>query len=453
MPERTIENFCFWFTFRKGEEVQPPLKGDHETDIAIIGGGFTGLWSAYFIKQLDPGARVTLLEQGVLGYGASGRSGGMTCGTLDQSHGAAIEHFGLEEAVKMARVAELNYAEFSEFAHDCDFEPVGFLHPALMPQHMEAYEEESKAAESVGAPKWRLLSAGEIRAELDSRLYLGGAHSTEGGSVNPMKVVLKLKREVERAGVQIFENTKVERLRPHDIITLQGRVRAKKIILATDAYGHYLAPKLGWKYLPLYDYIIVSEPLTPEQFEKIGWRNRQGISDARTFFNYYRLTADNRILWGTSEARYYPPNEVHSKHDYSEQYRDALHKSFFAHFPQLSDLSFPYAWGGPIAATTRLSPCFGSFHGGSTFYALGYTGQGVVCSRFAGEVLAHKALERSSPFLELAMVRKAPLSYPPEPLRRFAVSLVRNALHKVDRGEKPGLLLKALELFNIEFSS
>ena len=453
MPGRTIEDSCYWFTFRDANEAHVPLVGEHETDIAIIGGGFTGLWSAYFLKRLDPNVRIALVEQGRLGYGASGRNGGMACGTLDQSHGAAIEHFGRKEAEKMARVAERNYAAFAAFAADCDFEHKGFLHPALLPQHMEAFKEESEAAVSVGAPEWKMLSADEMRKELDSPLYLGGAFSIEGGSVNPMKLVTKLKKEAERSGVEIFENTKVERLQAHEIATVVGRLRAKRIILATDAYGHHIASALRKKYLPLYDYIIVSEPLTTEQFAKIGWKNRQGVSDVRTFFNYYRLTADNRILWGTSEAHYYPPNQVHPRHDYSKECHEILQTSFAEHFPQLRELRFPYVWGGPIAATTRLSPCFGTLHHGHTLYALGYTGQGVVASRFAGEVLAYQALNRPSPLLELAMVRKSPLPYPPEPLRRIAVELVRRALRKTDRGEKPSLLLRMLGAFNIEFSS
>lgn len=347
MAEERIEDHCYWFTHRDGSAPHAPLTGTHDTDIAIIGGGFTGLWSAYFIKKLKPEAKISLFEQAVIGYGASGRNGGEPCLTLDQTHVSAIEHFGIEEATRMACLAEQNYKEFGEFAADCDFENTGCLHPALLEEHMEAYKKLKEGAAQVGADTWQLLSKEDMQARLNSPLYVGGAFSEEGGIVNPMKVLMKLKREAEAAGVQIFENTKILKVRGSTLTVSGGVVRAQKVILATDAFGHRLFPKLLRKFVPLYDYVVVSEPLTDEQLSRIGWKGREAVADARAFFNYYRLTADNRILWGTSEAHYYPPNDVDASHDYSEEQRVALLRSFARHFPQLSDVRFVYAWGRP----------------------------------------------------------------------------------------------------------
>src|SRR5262249_25349426 len=151
------------------------------------------------------------------------------------------------------------------------------------------------------------------------------------------------------------------------------------------------------------------------------------------FFNYYRLTADQRILWGTSEAMYYPPNRVQESCDHSPRHYDSLRTSFLRHFPQLADLQFPYAWGGPIASTTRLTPCFGELQGGKIHYALGYTGHGIGSTRIAGKILAHHVLDRPTELSDLAMVRKSPFPYPPEPIRSFAVNAVTRSLRNVDQ--------------------
>jgi glycine/D-amino acid oxidase-like deaminating enzyme len=299
----------------------------------------------------------------------------------------------------------------------------------------------------------QLLDAEQMQAQIKSPLYQGGIYSNEGGILNPIKLIDGLKRIALQQGVHIYENSTVRNLMQGQIQTEKGIVRSKKIILATDVYSHFLFPHLLHRFLPLYDYILVSEPLTQSQFQEIGWKNRQGVTDARTFFNYYRLTRDNRILWGTSEAKYYPPNSVSPLHDHSESHYQALRESFVKHFPQLSELRFEFQWGGAIASTTRLTPFFGKMHNGQTLYALGYTGHGIGSTRIAAKILAHQALGLSNPLLELSMVRNKPLPYPPEPVRRIAVQQVTKALRRTDQGSKPGLLLKILDWMGIGFSS
>ena len=178
----------------------------------------------------------------------------------------------------------------------------------------------------------------------------------------------------------------------------------------------------------------MSDPLTPAQRDAIGWRRRQGITDGRTFFNYYRLTDDDRILWGTSEAAYYAGNRVDPSCDHSPAHYAALRASFRRHFPALAGLEFPYAWGGPICSTTRMTPFFGRALGGRACYGLGYTGHGLGTTRLAGRILAHMALDRPSELLDLSLVRKRPFPYPPEPLRSWSVAAVTRALRRVDAG-------------------
>lgn len=437
--------------------ILPALAGETRTDIAIIGAGFTGLWTALFLKELDPSVDVTIVEKHFAGYGGSGRNGGILGETVDHSHQLAIQHFGRDEAKTLAGVGRTNISEMQQFfaQHqlDCDYEPTGRLFVALSEAQLEDCKRAIESAKELGVTTNQLLDAEQMQAQIKSPLYCGGILSTEGGILNPIRLIDGLKRIAVHQGIHIFENSAVTNIKQGKVQTEKGIVKSKKIILATDVYSHFLFPKLLHRFLPLYDYILVSEPLTQTQFENIGWKNRQGVTDARTFFNYYRLTRDNRILWGTSEAKYYSPNSVSPSHDHSEAHYQALRESFEKHFPQLSDLRFEFQWGGAIASTTRLTPFFGSFHNGQTLYALGYTGHGIGSTRIAAKILAHQALERSNHLSSLSMVRNKPFPYPPEPIRRIAVDRVTNALRKMDQGGKPRLLLKILDWMGIGFSS
>jgi glycine/D-amino acid oxidase-like deaminating enzyme len=432
---RPIEQACFWLATRPPSPAAP-LTGTVEADVAIIGAGFTGLWTAHFLRQLDPKLEVVVLEQGVAGYGGSGRNAGIVSVCLDHSPELAVAHFGREEADRLARLGRQNIDELAAFAgDDCDFERTGQLQVALTPAQVAT-------CRKMGG----FLDAEQVRAEIHSPLYLGAAFVPGGGILNPVKLVDKLKR-----GVKLFERTPVTEITGNVVRSARGEVRARKIVLATNAYSHKLLPKLRRHFIPLYDYILVSEPLTAAQREALGWRHRQGVTDLRAFFNYYRLTADNRILWGTSEAVYYPRNRVDESCDHSEPHYAALRESFRRHFPQIAELRWEYAWGGPIASTTRLTPFFGAV--GNLFYALGYTGHGIGSTRLAGKILAHMTLARPNELLSLQMVQRKPFPYPPEPLRSWAVHAVTRSLRRVDGGGRPSLLLRVLDALGIGFSS
>jgi glycine/D-amino acid oxidase-like deaminating enzyme len=446
---------------RRARRSAESLRGEEEADVAIVGGGYTGLWTALFLKELEPRRKVAILEQELVGFGGSGRNAGIVGETIDHSHELAIAHFGLEEAKRLARLGRENLDAMETFLRErgvaAGFERPGQLIVALSPRQLDALEASRRAAESVGSPGWRLLSRDETRQELASPLYEGALLAPRNGLVDPVRLAEGLRAAALAAGVRIHERTRVTKIAFRrgrvEVRAGEGSVRAGKLVLAMNAYTHHLRPSLSARFLPLYDYILVSEPLTPAQRAAIGWRSRRPVVDARTFFNYYRLTDDGRILWGTSEAAYYPGNRVAPACDHSPRHYAALEESFHRHFPQLSGLAFPYRWGGPIASTARLTPFFGSSHRGRLLYGLGYTGHGIGSARIGGRILAHRALEIDSPLLNLAMVRKKPVPFPPEPLRRAAVALVTGALRRVDAGGRPGALLKALERLGIGFSS
>lgn len=457
---RPIEEACFWLARLPKHDVTP-LQSRSETDIAIIGAGLTGLWTALFLKELEPTRAVAVVEQGVAACGASGRNAGMLSETVDHSHALAIRHFGLEAARRLAALGESNVAELKEFIAerniDCDWEPTGRLMVALTDAQVAEGEKSVAIARRLGIETFRTLSGPEVRAEVHSPLYRGGVEVRGGGIMDPARFTDGLRREADRLNVRVYERTPVESVTEAGAgvaIRANGTVlKARRVVFATSAYSHQLLPAVRHRFIPLYDYILVSEPLSPAQWDVIGWKGRQGISDGRTFFNYYRPTKDGRVLWGTSEAAYYRGDRVAPACDHSPHHYDTLKTSWRRHFPDLADLQWPHAWGGPICSTTRLTPFFGRALGGRACYGLGYTGHGLGSTRIAGRILAHMVLDRSSDLLDLPLVTRRPFPYPPEPLRGWAVNVVTRALRKVDEGEPPGLLLRLLDRMGIGFSS
>jgi glycine/D-amino acid oxidase-like deaminating enzyme len=457
---RPIEEACYWLATRGAVAEQAPLAGDRRCDVAIVGGGYTGLWTALRLLEHEPGLGVTILEQAVCGYGASGRNAGIVGETLDHGHAQAVAHFGRAEARRMAGVGRQNLLEMEEFLSrrglDAGFSRVGQLIVALQPRHRVELAAAVGLAHELGSTDWRLLSGDEAREELASPLTLGAALIPGNALVHPLRLMDALRREALRLGARLHERTAVLRI---EVATdhvglhgLAGSVRADRVILATNAYSHLIWPTLRHRFLPLYDYVLVSEPLTAAQLETLGWRHRRGVTDARAFFNYARLTDDDRVLWGTSEAVYHG-GRVQPDCEHSAAHYAGLEASFRRHFPQLGPLEFPYRWGGPIASTTRFTPFFGATAGGRVLYGLGYTGHGIAGSHLAGKVLAALTLDLDTPLLDLLLVRRKPLPFPPEPLRRWSIAAVTRALRRADAGARPSLLLRALEQLGVGLSS
>jgi glycine/D-amino acid oxidase-like deaminating enzyme len=456
----SIEQACYWLATRP----QTPfisLQGDHEVDVLVIGAGLTGLWSALFLKELQPQLEIAVVDQGCAAYGASGRNAGMLAETIDHTHELAVDHFGEEEARHLAQLGRDNInalrAFLEEHEIDCAFEPSGRLMVALSEAQNRAFEADKQVAEQLGITDYQLLTKEQTRAEISSHKYLGGLFVPSGGVLNPVKLVDGLRRVALSKGIQIYEYTKVTSLKDkktHVQVNIEnGSISARRVVMGTSAYTHQLLPRVSWRFIPLYDYIIVSEPLTQAQQALIGWKNRQGVSDGRNFFLYYRLTEDNRVLWGTSEAVYYGNNRVGPQYDHSEPHYQSLRASFAEHFPELQGLRFEYAWGGAICATTRMTPYFDSAFGGKLWYGLGFTGHGLGSTRLAGKILAHLSLSQPDELLQLQLATKKPFPYPPEPIRSLAVSWVTGDLRKLDEGLPPSLLLRFLEKFGIGFSS
>ena len=366
-----IEQSCYWLATLPPHDPRV-LEGAVEADVVIVGAGLTGLWTAIFLQALDSHLSTVVVERDLAASGASGRNAGMLSETVDHSHALAVRHFGETEARRLAGIGEANARELIAFTAErgieCEWEPTGRLVVALTPAQLEEARDTVAAAGRLGIGTFRWLEQEAVRAQVHSPLYLGGVAVEGGGILNPARLVDGLRREAERRGVRVYERSRVEALEPDGagvrVRTRAGEVRARRAVLGTSAYTHHLIPQVTRRFIPLYDYILVSEPLTDGQRQAIGWRARQGVTDGRTFFNYYRLTRDDRVLWGTSEAAYYRGNRVDPACDHSPRHYEALRASWRRHFPALADLSWEYQWGGAICSTTRLTPFFGTALGG-----------------------------------------------------------------------------------------
>ena len=454
----------YWLAASPAGPEHPPLSGDGATDVVIVGAGFTGLWTAIALTDTDPGLRVTILEAETIGYGASGRNGGFCQASLTHGLANGLRHFPDELAILDAE-GLANLAAIEAFVRDngidCDFERTGDLSVADQP-----YQVDELKAWVDEAAEWGeelvFLDRAAVREEVHSPLWQAGLFRPPAQGrdalVDPAKLVRGLARVAVERGITIHERSRVESVERRaggvDVRTATGAsLRADHVVVATSAYSGWLR-RLSSQFVPVYDYAIVSEPLTPDQRAAIGWRRRQGMSDSNNQFHYFRLTADDRILWGGYDAVYYTGNGVGPEFDRRPATTDKLERQFRAAFPQLGPLAFPYRWGGAIDTTTRFTVTFGQALGGRLTYSLGYTGLGVGASRWAAGVVRDFILRPDSDLLKLRFVRTSPIPFPPEPLRSLAVNTVRWELDRADRNEgRRGLLLRTLDALGIGFDS
>jgi glycine/D-amino acid oxidase-like deaminating enzyme len=451
----------YWLDASPAGPARPPLDGDAVADVAVIGAGFTGLWTAIALTDTDPSLRVVVLEAETVGFGASGRNGGFCEASLTHGLANGIRHFPDELAILEHEGLE-NLAGLVAFTRaegvDCDLEETGVLSVADQPHQVEEFRAWVDEAAEWGE-ELEFLDREAIQAEVHSPRWLAALYRPPGRDVilDPAKLVRGLARACERRGVVIHESSRVSgvvrRAGGVRVRTAGGSVVADHVVVATSAYSGWFG-RLSSHFVPVYDYALVSEPLTPDLRASIGWHRRQGMSDANNQFHYFRLTADDRILWGGYDAIYHFGNGVGPQFDRRPETFTLLESQFRAAFPQLADLSFPYRWGGAIDTTSRFTVTFGQAFGGRLTYALGYTGLGVGASRWAGGVLRDFILRPESDLLRLRFVRSRPIPFPPEPLRYAAVQAVRHELDRADRNEgRRSVLLRTLDALGIGFDS
>jgi glycine/D-amino acid oxidase-like deaminating enzyme len=437
-----------------------PLEGAAEADLCVVGGGFTGLWAALHAKADDPARGVIVLEAETAGSGASGRNGGFVVASLTHGLANGLARFP-DEMDALERIGRENFAglkaDLDLHGIGCDFEETGEL-LALVAPYQEPWREEEAAVLRRFGHEVTVFDGPQMRAEISSPTYRGGVWDRTGaGILDPGRLALGLRAAALRAGVTLHEHTRATGLRRRgagvEVATPGGGVTARRVLLATSAFPPLLQA-IRRHVVPVYDYALVTEPLAPARREALGWKRRQGVGDGGNQFHYYRLTADDRILWGGYDAIYRFRGPVGSHLDEHEPTFARLAQHFFATFPQLAGTRFTHRWGGAIDTSSRFSVFFGTAHQGRVAYAVGYTGLGVGASRFGARVALDLLDGRETEATRLRYVRSKPVPFPPEPLRSAVISLTRSRLAAADRNDgRRGLWLRALDRLGLGFDS
>jgi len=303
-----------------------------------------------------------------------------------------------------------------------------------------------------------VLNTDQVRAEIHSPTYLGASwHKDRTALLDPARLAWGLRAACERGGVRIAEGTEVTAMARDGagvrLATAGPSVRAGQVALATNAFRPLLR-RVRPYVVPVYDYVLMTEPLSAEQLASIGWRNRQGVGDVTNQFHYYRLTHDNRILWGGYDAIYHFGNGLRDELDQRPATFELLARHFFATFPQLSGLRFTQRWGGAIDTSTRFFAFQRTALGGRVAYSVGYTGLGVAATRFGAQVMLDLLAGRETEATRLRATRRRPLPFPPEPVRYAGIALTRRALARADeRQGRRGLWLRALDRLGMGFDT
>jgi glycine/D-amino acid oxidase-like deaminating enzyme len=441
-------------------EPHATLIGETTTDLCIVGAGYTGLWTALLAKEKNPERNVIIIEQLETGAGASGRNGGFCSYSLTHGFMNGYSRFKDEMAI-IERLGRENLeaieATIKKYGIDCQFELTGEISVANEEWQMEDLIEIANLRNSFG-DSVQILSKEEMQTRIHSPISVGGLWDPDGTAlIDPARLVWGLEQACIKSGVVIYENTSalwLERASKGIIVhTPYGTVYAQKVALATNIYRSLI--RRAKKYVvPVYDFQLVTEPLTPEQMESIGWKDREGLSEAGNQFHYYRLTKDNEILWGGYDAIYNFRGKVRHEYETSAETYAHLAQAFLETFPQLQGIKFTHGWGGAIDTCSRFTQFWGKAHRGKVAYVMGYTGLGVGASRFGAQVMLDLLDDEDNERTRLKMVRRKPLPFPPEPFKFIFIRLTQWSLNRSDQNQgKRNLWLKFLDFFGLGFDS
>lgn len=449
----------FWTDRADAPAASDPLQGSFSADLCVVGGGYTGLWAALQALEEQPGRTVVVLEAEVCGFGASTRNGGFCDRSLTHGFANGLSHWP-DEIDELERLGEENLAAIVEtvdrYLIDADVRLTDEIGFATDEHQLHANEQAAALLADHGVPHL-LLDEQEARARIESPTFRGALVARDRiALVDPARLLWGLRRAVERLGGVIYDRSAVEhvsadayRLR---VGTDHGAIHAQRVIVATNAWARPVR-QMRHFIVPVIDHVLVTEPLSTSQLDQIGWSGREGASDVGNQFHYFRLTADDRILWGGYDANYYWNNGMDTAHEERTASHELLAGHFFETFPQLEGLGFTHRWAGPIGTTSKFSAAFGTRHGDRLAWVGGYTGLGVGASRFGARVALDLvdglATERSM----LEMVRRKPVPFPPEPLRSLVIRTTRNALAAEDQTGEKGPWLRLLDRFGVGFDS
>ncbi len=416
----------------------PALTGDRTADVAIIGGGFTGLWSAIKVADAAPHLRVVVLEAQSAGFGASGRNGGFAMTMVGRNLHDLVRKVGRRQARLLHLQMVKTLAEIEDF---CQREVIeaGLSRPGLLtvsngPEQDCRIEQDLRAAAILGLTDFRRLAKEECRELVAAERVRMGHFEANALLVDPAALVRGLRDAALRRGIEVYEQTPAVRLRSRGgdlrIETPLGSMEAKQVVIATNAYAQ-VVPALRRYLFTVCAYITLTERLSPEQWRRVGWERRMGVEDKRTMPHFHRPTADGRILWGGRDAPLLagPPDP---RRDRDQRIFQRLEESFRWTFPTLGDLAIEHAWGGPVCGTVSCIPKVGWLRRSRILFALGYSGHGVGPSALVGKIVRDLLLGRTSELTQLPIVTRPLTPLPPGPLRGPLLSASQLVLQRAD---------------------
>lgn len=449
----------FWLDDPAKPVPEQPLTTNISTDLLVVGAGFTGLWTALLAKEENPAREVTVLEAGEVASGASGRNGGFMDASITHGFLNGLSRWPREiSTLHTLGVRNLTEIEstLQRLAIECDYQRVGEIDLAAEPYLLDAFKQTIELAKPYNID-FQYLDYDQVQGVIQSPLFIGGLKRLDSAIVNPAQLAWGLRKACLNLGVRLYETTLVANLTEEGNTVLahtpHSQVRATKVALATNAFPPLLK-RISYYVVPVYDYVLMTEPLTLTQRHSIGWYGREGLSDGNNQFHYFRTTVDGRILWGGYDAVYYWHNGFGSHLEYNSASHARLAEHFFQAFPQLEGIRFTHAWGGAIDTCSRFSPFWGTAHHGKTVYTVGYTGLGVGATRFGAQVMVDLLDNKKTERTELEFVKTKPIPFPPEPLRSIGINLSRWSLAQADRNQgKKNLWLKVMGWVGLGFDS
>jgi glycine/D-amino acid oxidase-like deaminating enzyme len=414
----------------------PPLAGEADVDVAIIGAGFTGLATAHTLLQEQPSMRVAVLEHEYVGYGASGRNGSFAMTVVGLGIGPTAmlkgKPFVREAHAYMERAVDGLEALIRDNQLQCDYTRPGFLRMATTPGYVKRIRHDIDLVQQLGIKGIEWLARDAARAKVNSDMYLGAWWEPRLGLVNPAKLVREEKRLAIARGAKVYEHTPVtaiERGAKFRLKTPGGTVSAEKIVLATNAYSH-LFPELKNRQAPAWTYMLATEPLSERHFAEIRWQERNGVEDARNLIHYYRITPDNRLAIGGGPVGLTSGTNMDA--DSSESAWRHLEEHIHRLFPVLRDVKVTHRWGGPFSVTLDLTPALGYLGDQRALYSLGCVGHGVSTTHQNAITLVDLLLERQTENTACPFVNRKVIPWPPEPLRSAAAHAIRAYLRLED---------------------
>lgn len=444
---RDYSPYSFWLE-TAGEPLvaRPALAHSSEVDVAILGGGYTGLWTAYYLLRQNPGLSVAVVEKEIVGFGASGRNGGWCSSKFPVSPGMLEHRYGKKLARELMLAMQASVDEIARFCEeehvDAHFHKGGILTLARGEHQLRLIHESHAGYERLGlGGQYRLLSADEAKEHLKVTKVRGALYATENASVHPGRLVRGLAHAVERYGGVIYEQTEVQDFVEGGdlrLLTPGGELRTRKaIVLAGEAYLSRLS-KLHRSILPVYSLISLTEPLTSEKWSQIGWQNRESVASAKLTVDYLTRTADGRILFGSRGAPYRFGSRITDKQDRHLETHARIQRTVIEWFPMLEGIKFTHNWGGPVGMPRDWMPMASFDPATRVATARGYTGQGVSTTNLTGRILAELILGKQTELGTLPMAQRTSPNWEPEPLRWLAVRYAQNAFLRIDEAAEQG---------------